>query len=197
MNARIVAITGGIGAGKSVVSDILRAIGYSVYDSDSRAKILMDNSQPIKDAIITDICCEAVNSNGIIDRNCLAREVFADDKKLKRLNDIVHSTVVTDFKKWCDRFSETVAAPLFIETALLYQSGIDLLVDEVWEVVAPINERVSRVMRRNNISESQVLSRIASQDQYISPRRHPYIHLIENDGKIPLLPRVEDLLSHC
>lgn len=188
---RLVAISGGIGCGKSVVSVILGRLGYPVYDCDTRAKRLMDSSPEILDRLASEIH-ESVVIGGRIDRRRLSELVFSDADKLAKLNAIVHSEVRDDLNCWVK--SHDKYGTLFVETAILYQSGLDKMVDEVWEVVAPKELRVKRVMSRNNCTAEDVESRIASQTISIeSPHRS--VHEIVNDGFTPLLPQIEALLS--
>ena len=189
---RIIAITGGIGSGKSVVSRVVEAMGYDVYDCDREAKSLMDSSDSIKHDISTMIDATCI-CDGAIDRKALANIVFSDNEKLDRLNAIVHSAVRQHLATWIDhRLSKGIC---FVETAILYQSGLDAMVSEVWEVDAPDEMRIMRVMRRNNLSRTEVEARIHSQDSYIPDRRHNICHIINNDGDTPVLPRIELLLS--
>ena len=185
---KLIAITGGIGAGKSVVSRILTSMGYDVYDTDSRAKSLMDSSELIK-ARLVDNFGEKVVVDGSIDRKLLAQIVFSDPDKLARLNKMVHGAVIDDVKRYC-----SVANPkdniVFVETAILYQSGLDSLVDEVWEVTAPEDVRIERVVRRNNMSPGEVRARIASQTAERIERTIPVVHTLFNDDVTPLLPQV-------
>lgn len=188
---RLIAISGGIGCGKSVVSAILDRLGYHVYDCDTRAKLLMDSSREIMNRLVNEIH-ESVVVDGHIDRKRLSQLVFSDADKLARLNSIVHGEVKTDLSRWADRHSDD--SLLFVETAILYQSGLDKMVDEVWEVVAPLALRIERVMSRNGCSAAEVESRIASQVvDAESPRGE--VHKIVNDGFTPLLPRVEALIG--
>ena len=190
VRSRLIAVTGGIGSGKSVVSSMLRCMGFAVYDCDSEARRLMDCSDEIKRLIASDICSEAVRPDGSIDRAALAEAVFADALLLRRLNDAVHETVRRDLHRWCS--GRRLA---FVETAILYQSSLDLMVDEVWDVVAPADIRIRRVMARNGLTQARVEQRIASQDSFVSPRRHQCVRRLINDGDIPLLPQVLALLS--
>lgn len=187
---RIIAVTGGIGAGKSVVSRILRAYGYDVYDCDTEAKRIMDRDSRIHDALRRHIHRDVVSDMGVIDRARLSAIVFSDSEKLARLNEIVHGHVRDDIRR--------VAAGcnmLFVETAILYQSGLDMIADCVWEVTAPVEIRVKRVMMRNSCTADDVRARIESQDTYRAPRRHKCIHTIVNDGVTPVLPQVVELVS--
>lgn len=190
----IIAIAGGIGSGKSVVSRIVAAMGYAVYDCDSRAKWLMDNSDDIK-AAISDAIDRTCIKDGEIDRKALAAIVFNDETKLATLNAIVHGAVRRDFASWVQGCTQHVGQPCFVETAILYQSGLDAMVDEVWMVDAPVDLRIKRVMQRNGLRQEEVKARIATQDSFTPAIPHPAIHPITNDGATPLLPRIEQLLD--
>lgn len=188
----IVAITGGIGAGKSVVSRVLRALGYPVYDSDSRAKALMDSDAAIKERLAVEIAREVICGDAI-DRAALARIVFADSVKLAKLNAIVHEAVRLDIAGWVRRQS---ARRVFVETAILYQSGLNRMVDAEWRVTAPEALRIERVMARNGLSADAVRARIESQRFEPAPDEPgPELHELLNDGATPLLPQIEALLG--
>lgn len=188
----IVAITGGIGAGKSVVSRVLRALGYPVYDSDSRAKALMDSDAAIKERLAVEIAREVICGDAI-DRAALARIVFADSVKLAKLNAIVHEAVRLDIAGWVSRQS---ASRVFVETAILYQSGLNRMVDAEWRVTAPEVLRIERVMARNGLSADAVRARIESQRFEPAPDEpRPELHELLNDGVTPLLPQIEALLG--
>lgn len=191
MSAVRVAVSGGIGSGKSVVCRMLRAMGFRVYDTDARAKALMDRDAGIQRRLCEEIHPLAVRE-GCIDRPLVASVVFASAPKLEALDRIVHSAVRRDLEAWYGRHGSDPV--LFVETAILYRSGLDRMVDRVWEVSAPDALRVSRVMARNGLSASEVCARIDAQ-RFIPDRPHPSIAGIINDGIAPLLPQVEGRLS--
>lgn len=188
----LIALTGGIGAGKSVVARLLRTMGYAVFDCDIEARMLMDGDDDIKARIGTEIAAEAIDGQGAIDRARLSEIVFADAGKLARLNAIVHGAVKERLARWCERQKRR---PVFVETAILYQSGLNRMVDAEWRVEAPAEIRVARVMARNGISREQVMARIEAQ-RYTPADGEPMpeTRIIENDGTTPLLPQVLDLL---
>ena len=190
--AKLIAISGGIGSGKSIVSEILQANGFDVYDCDREAKRIMDNDTNIHDLLRLHIHPDAVK-NGLIDRNLIASIVFNDKDRLNSLNHIVHQAVRDDITRY--RLTLSNDTVMFIETAILYQSNIDLMVDEVWEVTAPREIRIQRVMLRNNCTVTEVEARINAQDEYSSPRTHPLKHIIVNDNIQPVLPQVIKLLN--
>lgn len=200
-SSKLIAVTGGIGSGKSVVSRILRVMGYEVYDCDSRAKRLMDESNRIKRRIAEEVCAEAivVDASGdmIIDRKRLADAVFSDADKLRQLNGIVHGAVKEDIATWHATASKRQQI-LFVETAILYTAGMDKMVDGVWMVEAPMHIRLKRAMSRDNASRDAVAARIEKQhgeELLAQSASHRSTSIIINDGMLPLLPQVEALLG--
>lgn len=181
---RLTAITGGIGSGKSVVSRILEAKGWPVYDCDARAKAIMDSDAAIHRRLTAEIHPLAV-VDGVIDRRLIASVVFADPEALGRLNAIVHRAVTADLLAWA---AERPVA--FVETAILYESGLRAHVTDVWEVTAPAELRIERVMARSGLERSEVERRMAAQAAPSLPDHR----VIVNDGRSPLLPQVERLL---
>ena len=187
--AKLIAITGGIGCGKSIVSQILKEFGFQVYNCDCNAKYLMDNSPTIKDCLKSTFGNDII-IDGTINRVKLANIVFNNKEKLVKLNNIVHSSVKEDLISW--KLENSHNKLLFIETAILYQSGLDSIVDEVWEVNAPLEIRIERVMKRNNISRQDVLSRIESQKYEILAQAD---YIITNDDKVAILPQLVTILG--
>lgn len=187
----LVAISGGIGSGKSVVSRILKAIGYSVYDCDSKARDLIDNSDEIKTKISTIIGQNCTTSDGKLNRKVVGDIVFRDAEKLEALNKLTHSAVREDIAKWSRSQSEKI---LFVETAILYQSEIDKMVDAVIEVDAPITIRVERVQKRNGLKAEEVMTRIKAQNVDVD-NPHARTFRIINDGNMAILPQLQSILK--
>ncbi len=188
----LTAISGGIGSGKTIVSRIIRTMGFHVYDCDSQAARIMNTDENIKHRIADEIGSECLNLDGSIDRKRISQIVFADPCALQRLNAIVHGAVRQDLSQWYEKKS---AQHCFVETAILYQSGIDRMVDDVWLVEAPNELRILRVMTRNNLDREQVLARISSQDKFTPKCVHSRVYSITNDYRRPLIPQIERLLK--
>lgn len=188
----LVAITGGIGSGKSVVCRILRTLGYPVYDCDSRAKALMDADDTIKRRLTEEIDSLCV-VDGAIDRRRLAAVVFEDAEKLAMLNSMVHSAVRDDIAAWVGEQERNIT---FVETAILYESGLNTMVDAEWRVESPLELRIARTMKRSAMSRSEVEKRIAAQNigapAGVSPVRRFDIY---NDETQALLPQIEALIT--
>lgn len=188
---RTIGVTGGIGAGKSVVCNILSVLGYPVYDCDTRAKEIMEENPAIKEALVGRIAHDALDSSGKIDRKVVSKVVFNNPEKLHELNSIVHGAVREDIYHWLKEHTSTA----FIETAILYESGIDRMVDEVWIVTAPENIRINRVCRRNNLSTEDVVRRIESQKATNSANIYSDRKVIANDNRHSLLLQINDYLK--
>lgn len=185
----VTAVTGGIGSGKSVVCRILGIMGYPVYDCDSRAREIMDHDTDIHAQLCRHIHPEAVR-DGVPDRSLISSIVFRDPEALRRLNKIVHTRLVDDFRAWAQ--SQT-SPRVFIESAILDACpALWPLLDDAWEVVAPTETRIARVMGRNGLSREQVEARIAAQG---NPAWNISTRKIENSGLIPLLPQIHKLLG--
>lgn len=187
-----IGITGGIGSGKSVVARICRNKGFPVYDCDIEAKQLMDSSAEIKRRLSSRIHESCIDSAGAIDRVALGNIVFHNPEKLRTLNEIVHGEVRKDFIDWRERQANPV---VFVETAIPVTSHLDQLMDQVWLVVAPAEERVKRVMLRNNVSAADVEKRIGSQNHEFERLPEIKTKIIDNGGAASLLLRIDELLN--
>ena len=154
-----IAICGGIGSGKSTVCQMFAERGVAIYDSDSRAKALMNESEPLRKALMAEFGAECYEG-GVLNRPYLAQRVFASPEQLAKLNAIVHPAVKGDFLAWADMQSGDY---VILESAILYESGFDALVDKVVAVLAPLPLRVERAMQRDGASREQIEVRIKAQ----------------------------------
>ena len=141
---RLVAITGGIGSGKSVVSSILRIIGYQVYDCDSRAKSLMSGSEDILEGLTRLFGCNIVNG-GIINRKELSKIVFNDRNALKCLNSLVHPAVIRDIQRWRKTLDGNVAFKKLKGTEIS-EDGIKDLEDELQKITDKYIEKIDKMV---------------------------------------------------
>lgn len=186
----IIGITGGIGSGKSVVSKLLTVMQYPVYDSDSRAKLLMHNSVNIRQKL-TKQFGEAVYTNHKLNTPYLASIVFSSELHLQQLNAIVHPEVRADFAQWS---REQQAETLFLESAILFEAGFHNDVDQIWSIIAPLEVRIANVTCRDSCTREQVEARIINQmsDQEKALRSDV---TITNDYIHPLIPQIMQLLQ--
>lgn len=152
-----VGLTGGIGSGKTTVSNFLLDYGIPVYNSDSQGKKLMNtNLELIND--IVNIFGESVYNNGILNTNLLSSIVFSDPEKIKQLNNLVHPKVAEDFKQWVEKNNNQ---PILVkEAAILIESGAYLDMDKIILVISKKSNRINRVSKRDNSDLESIEKRI-------------------------------------
>lgn len=183
-----IGLTGGIGSGKTTIANALRERGYEVYDTDHAAKAVLMTS-PVREQVEQLLGKEVYDANGYrTDR--VAAIVFANPDKLAALNAIVHPAVIRNLQQTYPDRTKT----LFIETAILYESGMDALCDKVVAVIAPKTLRIERTMARDNKSREQVTARIKSQLSNCQ-LRHRVDYVVENNGKQPIDKLVQKLIK--
>jgi len=180
-----IGITGGIGAGKSVVCKIFKVLKVPVYDADSRAKAVMTTDGILVEAIKKEFGTLSFKANGDLNREYLSKEVFTDEEKLKKLNSLVHPRVALDYEAWLAKQS---GAPYVLkEAALLFESGSSRVLNKVLVVSAPTELRMKRVLVRDpQRNEKQVKSIMENQlSEEIKRKQADFI--IENDEKHSLI----------
>ena len=188
MTPKLIAVCGGIGAGKSTVTRLLRIMGYPVYDCDSQAKRLMEESEPVKQQLI-DLFGPTAYDGNHLNRQLIASQVFNDKSLLNKLNSIVHPAVKSDIIHWAHNNQGDEL--LFVETAILKESNLEQLFDNIIYVTAPIDIRIRRVMKRSNLTHSQVIERINNQDSTIPQNAA----IIINDDTNSIIAQTMQILS--
>ena len=163
-----VGLTGGIGSGKSTVASHFNELGIPVYNSDLRARELMEQDAELAEGIRGLFGKEAY-LDGRLNRSYIASLVFEEKGLLARLNTLVHPAVRLDFLKWSTR---QVAPYVIQEAAILIENGAYRELDRMILVTAPKAERIRRVMKRDAVPENAVVNRMKNQ--------------WEDDQKIPL-----------
>ena len=186
-----IAITGGIGSGKSYVSVLLQAAGIPVYNTDNEAKRLMLSDEGIRQDLIA-LLGEDVYTDGTLNKPMLASYLFAGPENAARINAIVHPRVKADFRRWMEEHEGQEIVGL--ECAILFEAGFADTVDAVVTVYAPEALRVERAMKRDGATEAQIRARIAAQmDDEEKCRLSDYI--IYNDGSISLENQLSALVA--
>ena len=180
-----VAITGGIGSGKSFVCRMLERRDINIYDCDAAAKRLMRTSLPLQQRLATLVGQQVVH-NGTIDKALLSHFLLASEDNKARLNAIVHPAVIDDF----------LASPYtWMESAILFESGYDHIVDYIVCVTCPDDIRIQRICRRDGIAPAQARQWIDNQWPQERIRTLSHFEVI-NDGNHPLIPQIDTLLQN-
>lgn len=192
---RTLAVTGGIGSGKSYVVRMLAAMGVPVYDADSRTKGLYASDTGLL-ARLQDILGDGLLRNGVIDRGYMASRIFSDRRLLADVEAIVFPRVIADFQRWkADQEQALEGVPdaarfVIMESAVyLEKPALEGIADKVLTVTCPQEVRVGRVMQRSAMTRGQVLERMAN--QWSDERRTAVSDFtIVSDFCHPLLPQV-------
>ena len=177
-----IAITGGIGSGKSYISNILQEYGIPIYNTDDEAKRLMVSDEGIRHDLVT-LLGEEVYANGQLNKPVLASYLFSSPENASRVNAIIHPRVKEDFKRWLGEQAETEIAAF--ESAILYEAGFEDTVDAVLMVFAPRELKLERAMNRDKATREQIEARMSAQmEDEEKCRRADFV--VYNDGTLPL-----------
>lgn len=185
-----IGITGGIGSGKSVVSRLFSVLGAPVYDSDTRARWVMEHDELLRAQLRVAFGAEAYEAAGQLNRPFLARTVFADPERLAQLNALVHPRVGEDFARWAAAQQAASQPYLLKEAALLYESGAYQSLNRIITVAAPLPVRQARVLARDAHRTPADVQRIISQQLSEEERLTRADYVIYNDDTRLMLPQV-------
>ena len=159
-----IGLTGGIGSGKSEVSNFLQSWGAYIFDADKESKNIINNNLEAQKEIIKEFGSDVIDPNQTINRQKLARIAFQDEFHQQTLNAIIHPYV---FKKINNSFEkikiENNHNCFVVDAALIYESGADTHMDYVIVVSSLISHRTERVMSINNITREDFLKRVSLQ----------------------------------
>ena len=189
-----VGVTGGIGSGKSTVCRLFAQKGIAVYDSDAAAKRLMQEDGALRRQLAGRFG-EGTFRDGQLDRAYLAGIVFADPQALADLNALVHPVVMRDFDAWAARQEGSY---VILESAILFEAGLEGSVDKTVAVRAPRELRIERTCRRDGCGADQVVRRIAAQldDDALSARADYVVVNIFEDDLEPAVVKLDRIFSH-
>lgn len=188
-----VGITGGIGSGKSTVTQIFAFLGIPIYYADVNAKTILRSNKTLKSEIKKLLGEEAYFSNGKVNRAFIANKIFNDANLLNAINGIVHPAVQADSERWVEQHRKENKFPYVIkEAALLVENGSFKALDALIVVTCPEKIRIERVMKRDGITKEKVLDRIKNQlPEEMKIAVADYI--ITNDGLTPLIPQIVEI----
>lgn len=186
-----IAITGGIGSGKTYVSNLFQQRGVPIYNADNEAKRLMVSDEAIREELIA-LLGEEVYRNNTLNKPLLAAYLFAAPEHGERINSIVHPRVKADFQRWLEENNDKEVAG--IESAILFEAGFRNTVDVVILVSASEEVRLARAMKRDQATEQQIRSRMAAQMPE-NQKRVLADYIIHNNGDESLEEQISTLLK--
>jgi dephospho-CoA kinase len=183
-------VTGGIGSGKTSVCRVFDILRVPVFSTDRDARETMEKDKAIIGKL-NSIAGKDLYVTGSLDRMELARIIFNDRTLLEKVNLLVHPVVFDHFRNWA---LGQIAPYVIMEAAILFESGGSKFVDRVATVVAPVEQRIERVIQRNKLSREQVMERMKNQmDDETRIKLSDYvINNSENDMIITAILEIHD-----
>ena len=182
---RLIAITGGIGSGKSTVAGLLRARGFAVFSADEAGRTVYEIPEVLAAVKARFPSCIF---DGKLDRKRLADEVFCSPEKLRLLNSVTHPAIMSTL---LSQMRSATGGTVFAEVPLLFESGLENLFDHVIIVMRDRKKRLEAAAARDKVSEEKIAERMQNQLDYEKnlPTGHTVIY---NDADIPALNRQID-----
>lgn len=190
----LIALTGGIGTGKSVVSRLLLIMGYPVYDCDTQARRLMTADPLLRQQLTQAFGASTYLPDGSLNKPHLSSCIFSNPEALATVNSLVHPAVGRDLQRWKALHSSSPV--LFFESAIFFESGFarHSSPDQIWSVSAPIDLRIRRIALRDHLTPDQIAGRIANQMPQEEKDRSADC-VILNDDSSSLIAQVEEHLG--
>lgn len=191
----IIGLTGGIGSGKSAIARGLYQMGYTIYDTDSQAKRIMEQDPNVISrikALLGEDCYDADNHYL---SSIVADKVFSQPDLLTRLNAIVHPAVQADIEQRHEALNQSRPMPLIVESAILLESGLYRICDKVIAVTAPEEIRIERAMQRDHSTLCKIHARMRA--QATDEQRAQIAHIIvNNDGQQSIIDICQYINQH-
>ena len=184
-------ITGGIGAGKTVVASFLKSLNIPVYIADDESKRLTSTSSNIKEKLIETFGKDLYTGDNL-NKALLASLIFGNEQNLQLVNSIIHPEVLSDFNAWI--LTHTDKEIVAMESAILFESGFNKNMDLIVTVTAPTEERIERILKRNNTSREEILSRMSNQ-MLEEEKCMKSDFIIYNNNDRAIIPQIEDILE--
>ncbi|MFO7850883.1 MAG: dephospho-CoA kinase [Bacteroidota bacterium] len=181
-------VTGGIGSGKTTVCKTFKVLGVPVFSADEEGRVIMDKNTRLKEDL-NKLVEEDLYVSGELDRRRLASIIFNDSEMLSKVNKLVHPLVFESYRKWREQQQSDY---VIFESAILFEAEAEEHVDKILAVVAPLEERVQRVMERNKMSRQQVMERVQNQisDEEMIKRSD---YQINNADAVMIIPQVLEI----
>lgn len=187
LNPILVGITGGIGAGKTILSKFFSVLGVPVYNADDRAKWLMVNDSALRNLISDTFGEYSFTIDGQLNRSYLAKSVFSDTGKTELINSMIHPAVKMDFTRWA---AQQNSPYVLKEAALLFETGSYRDLDKTILVSAPLEIRIARVMERDPQRDQDQIHEIIARQLPEEEKKKLADYVIDNKGNKLVIPQI-------
>lgn len=183
-----IGITGGIGSGKSIICKIFHQLGIPIYNSDDRAKYLMNYKQELKSKIVENFGKDSYDLQGKLNRTYLAQQVFNNSNQVHLLNSLVHPEVGKDYITWVENHQKSPY--LLNEAALMFESGRYKTLDKIITVFAPQDLRIKRVLARDTQRNHIQVEAIIQKQMPETEKLEKADFIIYNDDTKLVIPQI-------
>jgi dephospho-CoA kinase len=190
--SKTVAVTGGIGSGKSFLGQILRQKGYTVIDADTISRQVCEKGRPGYAAVVENFGDGILDGDGNLDRKKLASIVFSNESKLRLLNSILHPIIERELSRQLKEHEEDEL--VFVLIPLLFELGWQDRFDYVWLVLADEEVRIARTMARDGSGREEVQKRIKNQVNH-AEKAHLAHNVLYNNSSEEFKVQVERALD--
>ena len=180
---KVIGLTGGIGSGKSTVSQFLAELGAVILDADKVGHEAFRPNTKAWHEVIATFGRQILTPSGEVDRKKLGEIVFSNPESLSRLNQIMHPKMYDMMKAQIEEYRQQGVAVVVLEAAILIEANWTSLADEVWVTVAPENKVLKRLKEQRGLDEEQTLARIRSQLSAEERAQHADV-IINNEGDL-------------
>ena len=189
-------ITGGMGAGKTAVTSILKEHGFVVLDADEISREVEAKDSPLLRILVKEFGIDIIAEDGELDRRKLADIAFADKEKTNRLNDLVQTAVVVNASMKIRDLENVSDKVIFFDVPMLFEAGWNKYCGQVWVVTAPEETRIERVAARDGLTFEQIRARMRLQMSDEEKIERADV-VINNSGNYDeLRAQVEDLIKN-
>ncbi len=192
MKPHLIGITGGIGSGKSTVSQIISHLGYKVYNSDVRAHEIINDNKLVKEKLIKSFGLDIYEKSSL-NKEYVSKLIFNNESAKIKINSIVHPEVIEDFKNWVKVNNKEKI--LFKESALLFESGSYQELDKVIYVYCDKKIRIERIIKRDRHRSINQIENIIKTQIGSEKAKKLTDYILVNDQRRLLLPRLVKLLE--
>lgn len=193
---KIIGLTGGIGTGKSTVSNFLRKQNFAIVDADLISREVVEPGRPLLKELEDAFGREIINEDGSLNRKGLAAIVFNDVEQRKLMDSIMHKEILAEMRSCMEKYQEQgIYQGIIIDAPLLFEIGLEKWCDQVWLVTADMDIRIQRVCARDNAVPAEVEARIRNQ-MADDEKRKLSDEILDNSGSLEHLHKqIADLLK--
>lgn len=193
MKSMVIGLTGQTGAGKSTVSAYLRENGIAVIDADKTARDVVETGSACIADIALEFGCEYINMDGTLNRKKMAKTVFTEKEKLKKLNALMFPYIIERIQDEIKQLRQKGEPIIVLDAPTLFESGADKDCDYVVSVTADPALRMQRIVRRDNLTQEEAMQRISAQhdEEYYKSRSWK---VLENNGSVDELKNQTSVL---